>query len=287
MAGQGGGIWNWLGGADNVTATVLAVLALAGIFRAIWRRTVRRRTLLRAAVNRLAIGTNEEYVRSLFDAPAYGQVDGGNGYLAWVTPYGNIAVYLVEGRVGGFVFTVTDITFKFDPKVITLGYIQGYLGRVTFEAAAGSPAGQYYSVGARRYFYSENYYHGNPGGYLHFALSCSDSSAVGAFGIPLGFVSGHLTGGDRRDPSDGDIPAGELAALTELHVQSRPNTVAIFEHELISDALVDGGAIDGDVFRLFPRPDGRWLRLERLFAKVLDAKRIGQRVRNRRSIAPN
>lgn len=267
-ARETGDIWTWLGGADNVTATLIALLALGGIVRLIWRRTVRRRSMLRSAINRLAIGTNEEYVRSLFDAPTYGQVDGGDGYLAWVTPYANISVSLQQGRVGGFVITVTDTTFTFDPEVVTLGYVRGRLGRTTFESAAGPANGQFYNVGARRYSYAENYFHGNPGGYLQFYLACSDSSEVGQRLIPPGASSGYLSSGDRRSVDEGEVPAEELEGLAQLHRDAVPNTVGVSLFDPAFDGLVDSGAIDGDTFRLFPKPEGPWLRLERLTATV-------------------
>jgi hypothetical protein len=272
VAGETGDIWTWLGGADNVTATLIALLALGGIVRVIWRRTVRRRSMLRSALNNLAIGTNEEYVRSLFDAPAYGQVDAGNGHLAWVTPYANIAVQLQKGRVGGFVITVTDTTFRFDPAVVSLGYVRGRLGHTTFKAAAGPPDGQFYNVGARRYSYSENYFHGNPGGYLQFCLACSDSSEVGNRVVPPEAAGGYLSSGDRRSQAEGDVPAEELEALARLHRDGLPNTVGVCLFDPAFEGLADSGAIDGDIYRLFPTPEGHWLRLERLIATVADLR---------------
>ncbi|WP_433015077.1 ETEC_3214 domain-containing protein [Kribbella sp. CA-294648] len=206
----------------------------------------------------MAVMVNEEYVRNLFGSPAYGGVEHGSGNLTWVTPYLHIAANFKHGSVNGFVITVVDPTFLLPLEGISLGKLNGRLGRQTFESTSrNSPDSQSLSIGARRYGYREVHYFGNPGGYLHYLLAVSDSSPVGRFEPPPDVVAGEWLGGDESDD--------DSRAVNYMRKYSRPNTVGIYID--YADEIPSAG-LDGDTFRLLPTDTSRWRRLERAVARV-------------------
>lgn len=268
-------MWQLLGGADNVTATLVALAVLVGLVRALLRRTVFRRRELRRRVNRLAIGVNEAYVLDALGSPTYGSVVDGSGWLAWTLDYLNASVTLSSGRVESFSVTLIDPLFRLDPEPLTFSALTGPLGAVTFAAAAGVPSGQNFQLGARRLTYSESHYKGNPGGYLTYVLGYSDSSTVGDPGLPArGAPSNYVATGEyatstgqsptmgTNDGTSEGLTPDEAAFLATIRQSGRPNTFSVLGMG-VSPASHDwSGAVDLDLFRLLPPRRDLWHRLE-------------------------
>lgn len=268
-------MWQLLGGADNVTATIVALAVLSGLVRALLRRTLFRRRELRRRVNRLAVGVNEAYVIDALGSPTYGSVVDGSGWLAWTLDYLNASVSLTNGRVEVFTVTLLDPLFELDPEPLTFGAIIGPLGKLTFDAAAGVPTGQNFQLGARRITYSESHYKGNPGGYLTYVLGYSDSSPVGDLGLPSGgapsnyVATGEYATSTVQEPtthtSDGTnkgLTLQEVDFLATIRRAGRPNTFSVLGMGASPETQGWSGAVDLDLFRLLPQRRDVWHRLE-------------------------
>jgi hypothetical protein len=220
--------WQWLGGADNATATLVALTAIVIGFRSVLRRTVIRRRVFSRAVDSMAIGVNAAYVESLFGVPAFGTLNpSGAGQLVYVTPHGYVAVYFQSGRAEQFAFTVTDWRLRYRLKGPTFGVLSGRLGRAGTEALS-TPQGVFVSIGARRVWCVETYYAGNPGGYLYYSLAYNDASGVGRF--PPAVIASHhssLATGIFTMYADPQSPPDSDALAMSVHRELVPNTLIV------------------------------------------------------------
>lgn len=261
-------MWQLLGGADNFTATILALIVLAELLRGVLRRTLFRRRSLRVQLNQLAIGVSEAYILSIFGAPTYGAIVDGSGWLAWALDYVNLSVFFHSDRVDAFTVTLIDPDYRFDMGSLTLGYFPAALGQSTFAETGGQPSGQTLSLGARRVSYSESHYYGNPGGYLTYILGFSDSSPAGDLPMPRdGAPASAMATGEFAelvaDPTETNPTSAQQRVLDELHAKGRPNTVSVMGPGGDLEATAGwSGAIDLDTYRLLPRRADRWRRLE-------------------------
>lgn len=248
-AADGTDVWQWLGGADNLTATLLAMAAISLGMRAIVRRTLLKRRVFRRSLDSLAIGVNHEYVSSVFGAHAFGRLDDqGFGALTWVSVHGYVYVSFAHGSAEQFAITVTDPWLHYDPSKLTLGVLKGRLAQAV--TGSGGITARYVSVGARRLWCVVTHYAGNPGGYLHFSLSYNDASGLGVF--PQCVIdSGTYGYADGALYADGSLPGLSLDMAAQIDRQLIPNTLIVTRNSELLEKQVFG--VDQDVVRLLPR----------------------------------
>lgn len=242
-------VWQWLGGADNLTATLLAMGALSLGLRAVIRRTFLKRRVFRRSLDSLAIGVNHEYVTSVFGAPAFGRLDDqGCGSLTWVSVHGYIYVSFAHGAAEQFAITITDPWLHYNISKLSLEVLNGRLGQAV--TGWGGVTERYVSVGARRRWCVVTHYAGNPGGYLYFSLSYNDASGLGEF--PQCVInSGTWAYADGGLYSDGSSPATSPDMAAQIDRELLPNTLIVTRDTELLKAQVFG--VDEDVLRLLPR----------------------------------
>lgn len=239
---NGNDFWQWLGGTDNFTATLLALVVIGGGARAVLRRTLLRRAVFRRQLDGLAIGVNHEYVASLFGSPAFGRLDEtGRGSLLWVSPHAYVHVSFESGAAVQLAVTVTDPLLRYDVSHLTWGVLTGRLGhgvRSTIEAES-----RYVSVGARRRWAVNSYWAGNPGGYLHHSLAYNDASGLGTFpdcvmaaGVAA-FSEGTLYG-------DIQVPESDVNLGEQIDSELVPNTVLVTRDSSLLSQQVFGVDLD-------------------------------------------
>lgn len=241
--------WQWLGGADSLTATLLALAAIALGIRAILERTLFRRRLFRRSLDALGTGVNWEYVASLLGPPQLGRLDTqGSGALTWASRHGFVQIVFEAGVAEQIAITVTDPSLRYDISKITRGVFRGQLGRRV--AGPGSIESFLASVGARRLECVLNFWGGNPGGYLTHSISYNDASSLGKYPEALlqwgscAFARGELF-------SDADLPCPDVELEAQVKEQLIPNTIIVTSNpQLIRNRNF---GVDLDSVRLLPR----------------------------------
>jgi hypothetical protein len=149
----GSALKNLFATADNITATLVALVVIARLGQELVSRTVGRRRSLQAKLNSLGPLVNDEYIRGLFGAPPYGRLDSeGNGTLVWDVGSGYLAVLFEDRTAQTLEFTVTDRRLRFSVATFTQGICKGVLGASPFAAMVTASSGQWW-LGARRASY--------------------------------------------------------------------------------------------------------------------------------------
>ena len=233
-----------------LAAILTALYTLSGLVRGWWHASLGKRRRLIKAYRKLATYVRHDYVEGLFGEPAwehkqsvkaYGADEHDEAVLrevdltvrAW--PLGTLG-YLVtwcneDGEV--LMHSLTTRSRLFRPRV-AVGPYRITLGRTRLAAlptAAPGDFGPWPAVGARRFSYAEQYYFGNPGGYLHWVVGVSD---VGSPATP---------------------PVGcaewEQPQLAEYRKRARINSVLIVGSTIDLDSVLPYGiAPDHDRVRL-------------------------------------
>ncbi|MFC7489458.1 MULTISPECIES: ETEC_3214 domain-containing protein [unclassified Knoellia] len=173
-------IGTWLSNIANLMTALLAVAAILGATRGVWRRTVAKRARFKSALNHLGVGMNPTYVDSLLGRAAMGSLTtDADGTMTWVSAHGYVSVSFRRGYAVQVAVTVTDPILRFDVGQLTFDQLRGRLGDRIAPSFGEAAAGYYYSLGARRQWSLIGYFFGNPGGYLYYALAHNDASPLG------------------------------------------------------------------------------------------------------------
>jgi len=133
-----------------------------------------------ATLAKLAPSTTIEYFTSLLGAPQFRSTNGKmREYIYVHAKYYVQAIADMEGTVQAF--TVTSRSRKFNP-VFDLEVLTGSnldfaveLHKTKFADLDAVPAHVYSGFGARRVWYHESYYFGNPGNYLTYIVAHADA----------------------------------------------------------------------------------------------------------------
>jgi hypothetical protein len=212
--------------ADSITATLVALTVIYTGTRTLLSRTVGRRRDLRKRLCHIAPEVNEEYVRSLFGAPAYGELIGGAGVLTWDTDSGYLAIEFLQSRAQLIEFTLTELRLRFPLATFTKGIAAGRLGRDTFTQLLPDhdhSEPHRYSLGARRFYYAEKAYIGNPGGYCTAYLAVNDAGVAPKSGPAPSLSSAHYW-----PPEQARVATeAEARFFKRLSREMQPNSVAV------------------------------------------------------------
>jgi hypothetical protein len=178
-------IKDWLGSADNVTATLVASYLISQGVRWAYTRTIGSRRAFTAKLNELACGNPVDKVESAFGPSVFRDVSTGNfrwgpsGLVeaemeqrVYASKYGWLTVYFIEDAVVAYAFTLRHGRFLYDLNLQSFGQLRGALGRTSFnELCAQQPESGELFVGASLAGYTEVHSFGRPGRYQSYALS--------------------------------------------------------------------------------------------------------------------
>lgn len=237
---------------------MVGVAALYGGWRfaaSRWRATIGRRRDVRRRLNLLAIGLYRGLLVQTFGQPALaGPSAGGGEVLRFREPYCWVSVIMQDDAVRAFSITITSRRFRYRLDSLTWGQMSGKLGRDPLRSF-GEPSfgGQEWAIGARRVWYREMHYFGNPGMYQHYVLSVNDA------GVGYAQVSPPTSRGCSGEFADQPF-AHELQHATQEQMSTYrslavPNTFSVLPQT--------GGALaamartveaDRDEVRVFDRP---------------------------------
>ena len=200
----------------------------------VWKRTVGSRKTVRRQLDGIACGVTLAYVEDRLGHPAFRRPCFDLVELTWRLPHAWFCGLVSDDSLLSFAVTVTDPRFGYDCRHLTFGLLPVTLGRDTL--AAGPESGKTtVSVGARRFYVTDQHYFGNPSAYQHYLLAYNDQG--------VGSVVADTASTDGTSAPD----------LAEL-VRVRTGTTA--------NMLVVGGAHDDRAWRLwgFPGVDGDFVR---------------------------
>ncbi len=132
---------------------------------------------------RLSTDTTIEYFTSILGAPQFRNTQGKMREYIYVHPkYYVQAVANTDDVVQIFAVTTRNRSFSpvFDLNVLTGSEFQFVveLGKTTFADLKESPTHVYSNFGARRQWYHESYYFGNPGNYLTYVVAHADAGGI-------------------------------------------------------------------------------------------------------------
>lgn len=189
--------------AASVIAVLLFLVALPTRLLGWYRRTLGARRDLHRKLNRLACGSHEDYIRSLFGEPLFKSSKDDAYHLAvYPTRWAWVSFLYSLSEVRAFSVTTTRRGFKYRLNTQTNSQMSITLGRDEFAALGESkaPMAILSYVGAHRSGYRELHYFGNPASYLYFAIS---ANAVGyRYMYPAGMAD-ISTGQYARDENNG------------------------------------------------------------------------------------
>ena len=195
----------------QLTVNLLTILTIAVIpafftVRRIYRQTTGSRATLVRQLGKLSCGIRSEFVDTIFGSPRFARTKGDLTERVYETPHAYVqTVADSDGSIAWWAVTTIDKRFRprFTLPPMTLDGQQWsvQLGRTRF-AQLEEPRLIRWFVGARRFWYAETYYFGNPGNYLTYVASHSDLGGVG----DLGFDGLH----GLRSHARGKLSSGEL-----------------------------------------------------------------------------
>jgi hypothetical protein len=255
----------WVDMLTVASAVVVGAGALAGgyqVVKARWNATVGLRKANKQLIDHLAVGMYRGYLIGLLGQPALAEglppsqqilrFDLGH---AWVsTSIGP------DDAVTAISITVLSDAFGYDAGGLSWGMLNGLvLGRSKYSSAAPQPnEGAEWALGARRTFYRELLYFGNPGMYQWYVLSSNDAGVMKYGSPPPSFQA--ATGRFASHP----VWVGAEAAsvnqpeLDVYRAKSSPNTLTIVnwageDEKQFLDRL-RRVELDWDTVRMFLRP---------------------------------
>lgn len=174
----------------------------------VYRRTIGSRTALAGQLAKLSCDIRTEFVDQVLGVtPTFLRTRDDLTERVYSTPHAYIQT--VADPDGSIVWwAVTTIDKRFKPR-ITLPPMSSdsrrwsvQLGATRF-AQLDEPSFIRWYIGARRYWYAEGYYFGNPGSYLTYVVSRSDLGGVGE----VAFDGRHALA--LRTHAQGELPSGE------------------------------------------------------------------------------
>lgn len=145
--------------------------------RAAWRRTFGRRLHAARRVQALSVGYTVERFEAILSSPTSRKFLGSEQQLIWVDP-----LYYVQARVDDAEqivwWSVTARSLKFRPVLFpsTRRPFKVRLNRTKFCEIDHEPSEIFGSRGARRGWYWERLYYGNPGNYQEFFFAINDAA---------------------------------------------------------------------------------------------------------------
>lgn len=219
---------------------ILTIFSLGSVVlavRGLYRRTIGSRTALANQMAKLSCDIRTEFVDQVLGmTPTFLRTSGNLTERVYSTPHAYIqTVADLDGSIVWWAVTTIDRRFK--PR-ITLPPMSSdgrrwsvQLGATRF-AQLDEPTFIRWFIGARRYGYAEGYYFGNPGSYLTYVVSRSDSSGVGE----STFDGHHALA--LRTHADSELPSGEsiierpkdldAATLTPMTIIRQGTTINTF-----------------------------------------------------------
>lgn len=217
------------------------------------RRTLARKAEARRKLSRLAANVQLRYFSAVLGEPAIRQQwsDGivENVYVDDL--YYVQALSDIDGQVVAYCVTLRSEKFRLKVPFPNAGrysssstQVKALLNASKF-AAVCEPTQIYKSVTARRFWYSETYYFGNPSNYQTVALGVNDSSPA-----DLDLDSLVRFSSPRAEPTTASLTSSELEVFRKV---SAPNTYAIgAPHVVLAEHFPSGcfGA-DLDAVRVF------------------------------------
>jgi len=236
-AGGGASLTDFLGLASTTAALLAAGYGAWRWSAGVWKRTVGSRKTVRRQLDGMACGVTLAYVENRLGHPAFRRPCFDLVELTWRLPHAWFCGLVSDDSLVSFAVTVTDPRFGYDCRHLTFGNLPVTLGRDTL-AAGPEPGKTTVSVGARRFYVTDEHYFGNPGAYQHYLLAYNDQG--------VGSLVADTVSTDATSPSTAPDPA-ETARV-------RAGTTA--------NTLIVGGAYDDRAWRLwgFPGVDGDFVR---------------------------
>lgn len=221
----------------SVAASIVIATTLIGIAKWLYgryTRTIGKRRELRRKLDRLATNVRVEYIAGILGEPAFRtQCRQWNETVWWLE---SAAVQVISRISDGAVeqFSITCLDNRLRPRfVLNNGSVEGLpvvLGKTKYCQLTPDPSSIRVEVGARRIFYREDYYFGNPGYYQTYTLSYNDGSPVGdlpgdaASEISAAVLANPDLDPDPRDPRYSEEVRVNLRAIRENH---SPNTLTV------------------------------------------------------------
>ncbi len=203
----------------------------------VWSRTVGSRRTVARQLDGIACGVTLGYLQARLGSPAFRRPCFDLVELTWRLPHVWFCGLVADDSLLAFAITVTDPRFGYDCRHLTFGLLPVRLGRDPL-ATAPDPVGTTVSIGARRFYVTDEHYFGNPGAYQRYLLAHNDQGV------------GSLVA-DTVSTDAVSLPAGpDLAEIARVRAGTTANT------------LVVGGAHDDRAWRLwdFPGVDGDFVR---------------------------
>ncbi|WTW95410.1 hypothetical protein OG216_19400 [Streptomycetaceae bacterium NBC_01309] len=187
---------SWFDWAVDVSKIAGGVGVAAGFlkgFSAWWTTGPGRRKHWTKAYRKIACGVQADYVDSLFGVPPF-KLQGSDGRVRRIWVLGREGYLTTLTQLGTVIsYSLTTSNPKFNP-LVAFGSHDAHraermitLGVTSFAAAApDAPWKDSISLfaGARRGYYCELHYAGNPGGYLYWMLGNSDVGTPPAYASP-------------------------------------------------------------------------------------------------------
>jgi hypothetical protein len=226
----------------QLASTIVALLlggasVLAFVYKK-YTATLGRRHLLAANLRRLSCNMQLRYLEYVLGVPAFRRpAPMGHTVHIWAEPEVYVQALVAEDVVLALSITIRDR--RFTPTLFEGHTISGKgesleitLGKTAFSDLPYQPAGVLGSVGARRYFYHEKYWYGNPGNYQYCVFSINDAGFIHpqSFLLLEALVEGSgVSLGEFESPAhnaNGDVaPYLSKAVIDQGRRRARPNTV--------------------------------------------------------------
>lgn len=205
-----------IGAAANIATVLAAIIVPFALFiRRRYQRTIGSRRKLVGQIDKLSCNVQTVYVDGLFGQPLFVRKGDNAVERVYLTPHAYVQVVADENdSVVWWAVTTTDEHFKprffLPPMSLNEDGWRVQLNKSNFADLASSPSGARWVVGARRFWFVESYYFGNPGHYQRYLVGHNDAG-VGvmhvAHGERLPTVYGDLVSqsGESTEPCDQSI----------------------------------------------------------------------------------
>lgn len=237
----------------GVVGAVLTLLAAFGKLQAAYGRTARgRRRATEQRLERLAAGARLSIFVTELGESAQTQTIG--EYTEHVWPLWGCYVQAITDTTDTVVmYSVTSRAATFRPRLRTapgIGFpsLDVRLGDLRFSDIPFEPERIYAEIGARRFWYWETYYFGNPGGYRWFAFALNDAGTFWGDDVPsVGSIAPFEYYGG------GDEEFHPPATVTSFRASARPNAFAVTAPAISTDDLPFRFGPDLDRVRVLPR----------------------------------
>ena len=226
-----------------VAGAVVTLDAGLRVGRSILGATIGRRWSAYARLRRLSALTTLEYFSSLLGPPAFSAAGNGVDESIWVDRYYYVLAHSTHGDHRVYLYSVTSRARSFRPRVPFPGGglygsdqwkpYEARLCRTPFADVCDIAPKILGALGARRLWYSELYYFGNPGHYQTLVLSLSDAGPREALSDLVGALQGQI-GVSELEPGHPD--------LARFRRHAPPNTYSV------SGPLWNGDTTDLGIF---------------------------------------